>query len=62
MKSKTGFPVHEIAGRLLAESLKAEADEHFASMDFFSETIEAPEFPTHGRTDTGTLRAIHVAS
>ena len=61
-KPNPGFPVSEIAGRILHETLVADARAAVLSQDWNTETVQAPVFPAHAETDTGTLRAIVVAS
>lgn len=61
-RSKPAFNVAEIAGRLLHENLHAAARDYVLSMDWDTETVQAPVFPDHAQTDTGTLRAVVVAS
>ncbi len=62
MTRKPGFPVDEIRGRLLHEALLGPARDAVAAQDWSVETDQAPEFPTIGHTDSGTMRAVVVAS
>jgi hypothetical protein len=61
-KPSTGFPVDEIRGRLLHEALLDSARSSVLSQDWDVETAQAPDFPTIGHTDSGTMRAVVVAS
>lgn len=61
-KPSPGFPVSEIRGRLLHEALLLEARATVEATDWFRPTHEAPDFPTVGTTDSGTMRAVVVAS
>lgn len=61
-KPSTGFPVDEIRGRLLHEALLDSARSAVAAQDWDVETTQAPVFPTVGTTDSGTMRAVVVAS
>ena len=56
------FSVSEVSGRLLHEQLLAGCQDWVAGLDCTTQTVNAPEFPEHGTTDTGTMRAVHVAS
>ena len=62
MTRRPGFSVHEVSGRLLHEKLLADAQDFVSALVAQTEITEAPVFPQHGYTDTGTLRAVVVAS
>lgn len=62
MSQSRSFPVAEIAGRLLHEEYLKQAQDLVTGMDWEEETIPSPAFPDHAETDTGTLRAVVVAS
>lgn len=62
MTARPGFNVDEIRGRLLHEALLAEATAAVAFRDWTIETASPPAVPEHSHTDTGTLRAVYVAS
>lgn len=61
MTRQPGFPVDELRGRLLHESLLASSQDFVRGMNWMTETSQAPSFPDHAETDTGTLRAVVVA-
>lgn len=62
MRSNPGFPVTEIAGRLLHEQYHEAATAFVESLNWEMDTIPSPVFPEHAETDTGTLRAVVIAS
>lgn len=64
MTRHPGFPVDEIRGRMLHEQLLAEGRSEFEKWAATSLPPEcnSPEFPVISFTDTGTMRAVIVAS
>ena len=61
MNRHPGFRVEEIRGRLLHEQLLAEAM-NAISVKQWPDRIDPPHFPQIARTDTGTMRAVVIAS
>lgn len=67
MTRHPGFPVDEIRGRMLHEALLREAEAQIGAWVMgvpvtLPPTTEPPVFPVIAATDTGTLRAVEVAS
>lgn len=58
----TAFSVDEVRGRLLNEKLHAELTRQIAELDWTTETVQVEPIPYVGTTDTGTMRAVVVAS
>ena len=56
------FSINEARGRMLFEELMNEALTDIAARDWSTETAQAPPIPHVGTTDTGTMRAVIVAS
>lgn len=56
------FSINEARGRALFESLVSEAYADIDSRDWATEITQAPQIPHVGTTDTGTMRAVIVAS
>ncbi len=62
MTRTPSFPVAEARGRLLHEQLLASARAFVAAQNWEVEEGELPPLIDHSHTDSGTMRAIIVAS